>query len=43
MKATVLVRGKPYVLALHLCAATAELALTKADLDTFGPAVRTVV
>ena len=32
MKATVLVRGKPYV-----------LALTEADLDTFGPAVRTVV
>ena len=36
-------RGKPYVLAPHLCAATAGLGLTEADLDTFGPAARTVV
>jgi DEAD/DEAH box helicase domain-containing protein len=37
VESTVLNPGNPYVLWSHLCAAAAELPLTEADLEMFGP------
>jgi DEAD/DEAH box helicase domain-containing protein len=43
VEATVLDPDNPYVLEPHLCAAAAELPLTEADLELFGPAATGLV
>jgi DEAD/DEAH box helicase domain-containing protein len=43
VESTVLNPGNPYVLWSHLCAAAAELPLTTADLEVFGPTTEALV
>ena len=43
VEATVLDPDNPHVLAPHLCAAAAELPVTEADLDLFGPSTGSVL
>lgn len=43
VEATVLDPDNPYVLEPHLCAAAAELPLTEADLELFGPSTASLV